>query len=139
MSQTNFKSSNFSFLCKIIAITYTQVSFRMLILEMTLGIGGGLGSAVSGVWAKASGGFFQPMIGTSFIAFLALCLLPLLPNSQKIMKERQADKVREEKENADKDLLREVQRKSICVCSIIVVKLKVFQMEYKLNKNNLMI
>jgi len=91
--------------------TPAQRSMRMLILEMTLGIGGGLGSAVSGVWAKASGGFFQPMIGTSFIAFLALCLLPLLPNSQKIMKERQVDKVIEEKENADKDLLREVQRK----------------------------
>ena len=87
----------------------------MLILEMTLGIGGGLGSVVSGVWAKASGGFFQPMVGTSFIAFLALCLLPLLPNSQDIMREKQVEKVKEDKESADKDLLREVEKKSICV------------------------
>jgi len=70
-----------------------------------------LGSAVSGIWSKASGGFFQPMLGTSLIAVFTLLLLPLLPNSQNILKEKQVNKVKEDKENTDKDLLQELQYK----------------------------
>ena len=99
----------------------------MLVLEMIVGIGGGLGSAVSGIWSKASGGFFQPMLGTSLIAVFTLLLLPLLPNSQNILKEKQVNKVKEDKENTDKDLLQELQYKSICVFTYFSLQLNIIK------------
>lgn len=62
-------------------------SMRMLVLEMILGVGGGVGGMLSGVWTKASHGFLQPMFYTGVLSMFSLLLLPLLPDSRKIVHE----------------------------------------------------
>jgi len=57
-------------------------SFRLVLLETAIGLGGGLGGLVGGYWAKSGGDYFVPIMSTAGIALGSVFLLPLLPSSK---------------------------------------------------------